>query len=789
MKTRRLLPLLLLLLLSALLLSACSRKEKEAELSLSVPDEDRFFSVSPDFDAVDERIGVCYASVLPLCGSDGGTFTFTVLAQQENRPAQEDAFFDLWLLTCTPDAALVRQEPIRLPTAMVFMSGVITEDGLILFCRDEDDNVTLWRMERDTGALSKAEEDPGAYGGASKDDTTTYLCRDREGRIYAIGDLAARIYDEQLNLLAFLAFPVRVRQAATGADGRIWVTYTSGTDVWAAPIDVEGGGLGEAHRFTRGTDMAETPVRNLLNAGTAGSDGCAFYYYDAKAVWGVTVAEDGSLAETKKVDFAASSFGAVLNRNETGMRQGIYPFFYFETPEEEGADGRVLLTRDIDGAFEDSHLRIWRRDPDAGTPVRVITLAHASELPPNVKDRIARFNREHRDVRIDVRDYSGFSMAEDPLGGEAQIVFDILNAGFRPDILVSSADSRSTSDRMAAVQLNRRDLFVDLIPYMEADDELNPGNVFGCIRHLFDNGRGGMWGIAPEFAYATVAALPEQVGVTDTDPWTPEEMLDFFDSLPDGAEPSLSQTQMWNPETDLLARGWGTFLENGSGGFGSETFVRFLRFLRSLPADMAERGRRYPDVRVSSNDPAAVYGVMREGKVGIARQNAYDSTATLNCLTLVDFHRAEFVFPGMAADSGSGTVVTAKQGYSVTRYAEDPETCFALIKSFIIKTDFDFDARNALEWKMPALKSIFAREMDIYAETMSGIFDLPTEEEREFLYAFWDAAGYPFLEETPEDVAAIVNEELSAYLAGIGTAEDCAGKIQSRVSLWEAEHQ
>lgn len=67
---------------------------------------------------------------------------------------------------------------------------------------------------------------------------------------------------------------------------------------------------------------------------------------------------------------------------------------------------------------------------------------------------------------------------------------------------------------------------------------------------------------------------------------------------------------------------------------------------------------------------------------------------------------------------------------------------------------------------------------------MSGIFDLPREEEREFLYAFRDAAGYPFLEETPEDVVAIVNEEISAYLSGVGTAEDCAKKIQSRMTLW-----
>lgn len=35
----------------------------------------------------------------------------------------------------------------------------------------------------------------------------------------------------------------------------------------------------------------------------------------------------------------------------------------------------------------------------------------------------------------------------------------------------------------------------------------------------------------------------------------------------------------------------------------------------------------------------------------------------------------------------------------------------------------------------------------------------------------------------------IVEKEISAYLAGVGTADDCAEKIQSRVEIWLAEHE
>ena len=49
--------------------------------------------------------------------------------------------------------------------------------------------------------------------------------------------------------------------------------------------------------------------------------------------------------------------------------------------------------------------------------------------------------------------------------------------------------------------------------------------------------------------------------------------------------------------------------------------------------------------------------------------------------------------------------------------------------------------------------------------------------------------AYPIARKIPDAVREIVNEEMSAFLAGRGSAADCAGKIQSRVSLWLAEHR
>ena len=44
-------------------------------------------------------------------------------------------------------------------------------------------------------------------------------------------------------------------------------------------------------------------------------------------------------------------------------------------------------------------------------------------------------------------------------------------------------------------------------------------------------------------------------------------------------------------------------------------------------------------------------------------------------------------------------------------------------------------------------------------------------------------------ERLPSEVREIVEEEISAFLGGKSTAETCASAIQSRVSIWLAEHQ
>jgi hypothetical protein len=77
-----------------------------------------------------------------------------------------------------------------------------------------------------------------------------------------------------------------------------------------------------------------------------------------------------------------------------------------------------------------------------------------------------------------------------------------------------------------------------------------------------------------------------------------------------------------------------------------------------------------------------------------------------------------------------------------------------------------------------------------YADLRSpGYIIAFTEEDAAHITESLSSAGVPLSKRIPDEVTAILNEELSAFLAGHGSAEDCAGKIQSRVSIWLAERR
>ena len=64
-----------------------------------------------------------------------------------------------------------------------------------------------------------------------------------------------------------------------------------------------------------------------------------------------------------------------------------------------------------------------------------------------------------------------------------------------------------------------------------------------------------------------------------------------------------------------------------------------------------------------------------------------------------------------------------------------------------------------------------------------------TEEDAAEMKTMLDGIGMPAVNGVPAEIAEIVEEEISVFLGGASSAEDCAKKIQSRAGIWLSEHQ
>ena len=70
-----------------------------------------------------------------------------------------------------------------------------------------------------------------------------------------------------------------------------------------------------------------------------------------------------------------------------------------------------------------------------------------------------------------------------------------------------------------------------------------------------------------------------------------------------------------------------------------------------------------------------------------------------------------------------------------------------------------------------------------------GILKHFTKDDAARIRSFLDQPAKLIADTVDDEVNAIVYEEISALTAGVSSPADCAKKIQSRVSIWLAEHK
>ena len=299
-----------------------------------------------------------------------------------------------------------------------------------------------------------------------------------------------------------------------------------------------------------------------------------------------------------------------------------------------------------------------------------------------------------------------------------------------------------------------------------------------------------------------------------------QDVVEAYRALVSGEDTIAQATQMLSdPELRELAQentaqyllgngGYDACLdfETGTCRFESADFLRYLEFLKTLPASYSEA--------------LAAFGSDR----GILAQAYHDGTLVLNTEYFMNgdivptwmlgygrFGTDEIVRIGYASpDNTVGNATILLSPYVMTSYCDCSEEAWDFLSAIVEK-----EVRDKLEG-IPVLRSVLKERcvfydgmwfelytdgsMDMFGQKMNydpgrtlpkpGIAVPFTEETAETSVGWFDdAIGLPVRKYSGSEMAEIVNEEITAYLAGTKSAADCARVIQSRVSVWLAEHQ
>ena len=784
----------LVLLLSALLLFSCRSRQDTLP-----PDEARenalrevnLYGWSAVGWAFPEKVSPCPAA--PYVGEDGSV---TLVLQREtyenNQFSVAALHIESALVTFSPEGERLREEPIPLGDKESVGYGVLTEDSFHFVATEWGQNYhsSLVRFDRKEGKIIKQVP----FGDISRLSSRMQpfdMAEDAEGNVYLLNESRKRIETvsaEYGDCFAFLSEKLTISGLFLREDGHVWAAASDGEVLSLMKVNRETGGFTDM----RTLHAKVTPGAPVIRAGD-------WLYFSAPD--GIhRISLTGKNAEEERVlDYNYS--GIYTLAGVDGWSKFLHvidgeTFLFSEKRAEEYG-----ISRNIPQVYKKSAQLLT----DAGS---ILQVAFACELPEIVRAQFVLFNRTHDDLRVVTLDYGGEGNGLNGDGGAWKMMTDIKTGLISPDIVIDrrGLEGETDSDSSPMKRMAESGMTVDLGKFLDSDPVVSRDNVFGCVLRTFSDRKGGIWGIAPYFGLRTWLSTPDLLdGYAADGSWTVAEYLDFLDGLPAGTVPYLwCCSDNWaNGLLSDLASFYDT--EKGSCRFDSAAFVQYLNALSSLP-DMKTYERESPYAEIGPDDLALCY---RDGTVRLRNVFLYDVSALFGLDSC--FGTSDFTMVGYPSHQPSGARVETDLVFMISSGSPSPGNAWELIRYFFLDESLTRHSVREGSVSLPALKSSFDAQIDRYdAMTVlqyedGGVAFLddpgradPGRAYREIkldrdlvarVRAYLDAEGSPLLEETPDAVREIVSEELSAFLAGHGSAEDCAEKIQSRVSIWLAERR
>ena len=461
--------------------------------------------------------------------------------------------------------------------------------------------------------------------------------------------------------------------------------------------------------------------------------------------------------------------------------------------------------------------------PAGGSGAAAVTLeiAHTVPLTAGMRAAVRRFGAD-KGIAVRIRDYSAGDSSSG-VGGETGLAEDMAKGAVRPDLIVGS----SVQDEILSIA--EKGWTADLGPWLDEADFIPRGDVFGAVLAAFSTEDGAVWGLPQGFYLHTLVAAPDFDGAP-REGWDTEEALDWLENLPDGCEGMPDLCGEDAPAYFACAYMDFTDAREGTCSFDSALFLRFLRWLRTLPLSRRtweslssyaaairdsdlEEYRSYESLAEAMRAQRERTGEGDAGEIFRLRTSGIMPVLPFTFYTIQDIIKAETLFDssgwrdvGYPAACGGTAEIGASRIVMIAAETEHSALCREL--AVLLLTDSGESA------EIPAFRSAFRREAGelensayryvfeggkIVSED-AGIweevrdkpgFDLHPAEDFAHAEQLFDGRAVPLLG-VRREVTVIVEEELSSYISGTGaltSPERCAEKIRSRVSILLGERR
>lgn len=211
----------------------------------------------------------------------------------------------------------------------------------------------------------------------------------------------------------------------------------------------------------------------------------------------------------------------------------------------------------------------------------VTTLTYAvlgEDALASAQARANEFNRSHRDIKVEVREY----LNEDGRSGKDRL-FAEMAAGKVPDIIDLGSDSALAS-RLPYQVLAKKGYLEDLWPYIENDPDLGRDGVLEAPLKAAEV-NGGLYAVFDKVHIETLVGAESLVG--DRKSWTLAELQEAFASMPEDSTILGYCVEKRSVFYYIFSKSIESYVDwdNGTCSFTSENFKSSLEFVNSFPLE------------------------------------------------------------------------------------------------------------------------------------------------------------------------------------------------------------